>query len=141
MKCNTWFISSVCYHLSILVLHFKFLSYHYFNCFCFHILVTFTFFLFTFSRVIIVSYCTLFFNFQIVTSLYVRPWRKEAVPSEILVKNIIYIPDCKISQITSIRVQNWFSVLTCGRFTWEHWYILEIRSPRFLTSPYLKYNK
>ena len=103
MKCNTWFISSVCYHLSILVLHFKFLSYHYFNCFCFHILVTFTFFLFKFSRVIIVSYCTLFFNFQIVTSLYVRPWRKEAVPSEILVKNIIYIPDCKISHFTSIE--------------------------------------
>ena len=68
MKCNTLFITSVCNHLSIIVLHFKFLSYHYFKCFCFHILLTFTFFLFKFSRVIInISYCTLFFNFQIVT--------------------------------------------------------------------------
>ena len=28
--------------------------------------------------------------------LYVRPWRRKAVPSEILVKEI-YISDCKIS--------------------------------------------
>ena len=49
-------ISSVCYHLFILFLHFKFLSYHYFNGFCFHILLTFTFFLFKFSSVIICSF-------------------------------------------------------------------------------------
>ena len=30
-------------------------------------------------------------------SLYVRPWRRKAVPSEILVKIYIYILDCKIS--------------------------------------------
>ena len=35
MKCNTFFISSVCYHLFTLFLYFKFLSYHYFNGFCF----------------------------------------------------------------------------------------------------------
>ena len=56
MKCSTFFISFVCDHLFILLfLHFKFLSYHYFNGFCFH------FFLIKTSRVIIVSYCTLFF--------------------------------------------------------------------------------
>ena len=55
MKCSTFFISFVCDHLFILFLHFKFLSYHYFNGFCFH------FFLIKNSRVIIVSYCTLFF--------------------------------------------------------------------------------
>ena len=32
---NTFFISSICYHLFILFLHFKFLSNHYFNGFCF----------------------------------------------------------------------------------------------------------
>ena len=56
MKCNTFFISSICYHLFILLLHFKFLSNHYFNGFCFRILLTFTFFSFKFSRVIIVSF-------------------------------------------------------------------------------------
>ena len=56
MKCSTFFISFVCDHLFILLfLHFKFLSHHYFNGFCFH------FFLIETSRVIIVSYCTLFF--------------------------------------------------------------------------------
>ena len=35
MKCDTVFISSICYHLFILFLHFKFLSNHYFNGFCF----------------------------------------------------------------------------------------------------------
>ena len=43
MKCHTFFISSICYHLFILFLHFKFLSNHYFNGFCFHILLTFIF--------------------------------------------------------------------------------------------------
>ena len=56
MKCSTFFISFVCDHLFILLfLHFKFLSYHHFNGFCFH------FFLIKISRVIVVSYCTLFF--------------------------------------------------------------------------------
>ena len=32
---NTVFISSICYHLFILFLHFKFLSSHYINGFCF----------------------------------------------------------------------------------------------------------
>ena len=44
MKCNTFLISAICNHLFILFLHFKFLSYHYFNSFCFHILFLFKFF-------------------------------------------------------------------------------------------------
>ena len=39
MKCHTFFISSVCNHLLLLFLHFKFRSYHYFNGFCLHILL------------------------------------------------------------------------------------------------------
>ena len=35
MKCNTVYISSICHHLFMLFLHFKFLSNHYFNGFCF----------------------------------------------------------------------------------------------------------
>ena len=45
VKCNTFLISSIWNHLFIIFLHFKFLSYHYFNGFCFHILSMFTFFL------------------------------------------------------------------------------------------------
>ena len=44
MKCNTFLISAICNHLFILFLHFKFLSYHYFNSFCIHILFLFKFF-------------------------------------------------------------------------------------------------
>ena len=47
VKCNTFLISSIWNHLFIIFLHFKFLSYHYFNGFCFHILSMFTFFLIT----------------------------------------------------------------------------------------------
>ena len=55
-------ISCVCFYTIFQFLHFKFLSNHYFNGFCFHILLTFTFFsFFFFTCYYIVSYCTLSF--------------------------------------------------------------------------------
>ena len=63
---------------------------HYSNGFCFQR-----------SNVIIVSYCTLFFHFQIerlslTSSLYVKTLKKEGRAFRNIGKNI-YIPDCKIS--------------------------------------------
>ena len=47
-------------------------------------------------------------------SLYVRPWRRKAVPSEILVKRL-YIPDCKISLAFFVL---YFHLLLIRSFIW-----------------------
>jgi len=85
MKCNTVFISSLCYHLFFYFSISNFLQ---------SLLQRFLFSTFTCLHSIILHAILLFSNCNV--SLYVIPWRRKAVPSEILVKRL-YIPDCKIS--------------------------------------------
>jgi len=85
MKCNTVFISSLCYHL-----FFCFSISNFFQ----SLLQRFLFSTFSCLHSIILHAILLFSNCNV--SLYVRPWRRKAVPSEILVKRL-YISDCKTS--------------------------------------------